>query len=61
MAADPDNFEDDCRSDDGILSGDDSDDPDEVNALFTSIRNTQSEQRIHNTAGNEPAAVSSSF
>jgi hypothetical protein len=43
MAADPDSFEDDCRSDDGILSGedgDDSDDSEEVQSLLTSIQST---------------------
>jgi hypothetical protein len=65
MAADPDSFEDDCRSDDGILSGevgDDSDDPEEVQSLLTTIQRTRTrgaEQRIHSHVGsNEPATVS---
>lgn len=57
MAADPDSFEDDCRSDDGTLSGeiaDDSDDPEEVHSLLASIqtRSTQAEQRVHNAVSN---------
>lgn len=60
MAADPDSFEDECRSDDGILSGDDSDDPEELQSLPASIqtRSTRAEQRTRNTFGNDPAAVS---
>ncbi|KAF8233991.1 hypothetical protein L208DRAFT_1377077 [Tricholoma matsutake] len=60
MAADPDSFEDDCQSNDGILSGndgDDSDDLEEVQSLLTSIQSTRTEQRIHNAMGNEPAAL----
>jgi hypothetical protein len=64
MAADPDSFEDGCRSDDGsILSGDASDDsdPEEVQSLLATIQvqGTRTEQRVHNIAGNGPAAVSS--
>jgi hypothetical protein len=63
MAADPDNFEDDCRSDDGILSGEDGNDgndSEEVRSLLFSIQSTRDEQ-IRNSGGNdlEPAAVSS--
>lgn len=74
MAADPDSFEDDCpgRSDDGttsILSGeasDDSDDPEEVQSLLTTIQRTRAEQtrRIHNpvgSTGDESATVLVSF
>ena len=57
MAANPNSFEDDCQSDDGNQSGDDSDDPEEVGSLLASIQ-SRSGQRIHNTARNEPAAVS---
>ena len=68
MAADPDSFDDDCRSDDDILSGevqagDDSDDPEEVQTLLTTIQRTQAEQpRIHSlnhvSTSNGPATVS---
>ena len=60
MAADPDSFGDDCQSGDldSIVSGDDSDDPEEIQSLLASIQSTQPEQRIRNTGGNEPAAVS---
>jgi hypothetical protein len=62
MAADPDSFEDDCRSDDGILSGDagdDSDDPEEVQSLLTTIQRirTRVEQRIHNPVGSSGLAT----
>jgi hypothetical protein len=59
MAADPDGFEDDCRSDDGILSSGDGDDLEEVQSLSTSIRSTRAEQTNHNTVGNELAVVRS--
>jgi hypothetical protein len=69
MAADPDSFDDDCRSDDSILSGevhagdDDSDDPEEVQTLLTTIQRTRTEQpRIHSlnpvSTSNGPATVS---
>ena len=61
MAADPDSFEDDCRSDDGILSGEvgnESNDPEEVQSLLTSIQSTRAEPRIPNNVDNEPATVS---
>ena len=62
MAADPDSFEDDCRSDGSTLSGedgDDSKDSEEVQSLLTSIQSARVEQRIRNAGGSEPIAVSS--
>ena len=66
MAADPDSFEDDCRSDDAILSGGDASgdnhgsDSEEVLHYFpTSIR-AELGIRSPNTVGNESAATVSS-
>jgi hypothetical protein len=61
MAADPDHFEDDCRPDDGILSGDagdDSDDPEEVQSLLTTIQRTRTRAEQRPVGSNEPATVS---
>jgi hypothetical protein len=62
MAADTDNFRDDCWSDNGILSGEDGDnsnDSEEVQSLLTSIQSTRTEQRTCNTIGDELVPVSS--
>jgi hypothetical protein len=62
MAADPNNFEDDCPSEDDTLSGEDaedSDDSEEVQSVLTSIQSTQARQRVQNTEGNGSVTVSS--
>lgn len=61
MAADPDSFDNDCRSDAGTLSGEDggnSEDAEEVQSLLTSIQSARVEQRVHNTVGSKPITVS---
>jgi hypothetical protein len=62
MAADPDNFEDDCPSEDDTLSGedaDDSDDSEEVQSILTSIQSARARQRVQISEGNGSVTVSS--